>query len=974
MITFLERFSAHVKAAPDQTAVVDQNGKRLTSYLQLDEMSGRIAAWLKKQGIGREDVVAICVPRGVEFIAVRLAVMKLGAVWVGTEALMGAERIAYVIKDSGARVEMNEENLAEALKEEPLSVGEWADPDPHDLAFLYYTSGSTGKPKGVAQEYGVYPLIMASMHRVSAEWVPFVYANVIPETYVVGIYLTIGVLQAGCVLDIVPLPLLRDPAGLLTHFREQKVTAACILPTLVKALENAGGLELEVLHVSGEVVSELFIPRFTVMNVYGPTEVAYVPFAFTIDKAWPITPIGTADQDSRAVLLNENGEEDPREGMLCIRTPYFRGYLHDEEKSGIIMIDGEPYFQTGDYASVDENGNYTILGRADDMVKINGNRIEPAEAEAALKKVLHADFAAVKVWERNGSRYLCGYHTTGQTLNAAEMAKKLNTLLPPYMIPSCYVSLEKIPLNANGKVDKQTLPEPSDELLFAPYAPAENELQEKLLGLMAGILGIETGKPGIDDDFFLLGGDSIGVIKLITQAGEKGLTAPLIYRERTIRNICRALIEGGGIQEAERKDAEAPDVDKVYALTEEQQYFLETELRLSGQRIWHLPLILSFSPDIEEKKLEQAVLNAFAAHPSLLFVLRKTQEGFGQQYCPQNNTALSREEISEEELEEVQNRFFAAPFAFDGTPLFHRRLFRTPERLTLLLDIHHIVCDGVSQRVLTEDILSLLQGESLIPDPFFELLKRRLAYPGSSAWKKDMEYYDNLCRGGEKYDTFPRPDSSVRKEEKGTLTLSFSFSQNMAQEAFKRLHLSSAGFYMLAAALAIAAYNDTENVMLSWVYQGRQDSGTLRSVGLLYREYPAIFRFRKEDTIGKASAAFSTQLRETMLHADLSYAIIKDVKEVCFIPQGKLLEIPEEGSLQDARIPEIPGEAVDDTLDMEVFEGEDQFGVEFFYDAGLYRKESMERFAGMFERICLSLTEQESGERRIGEILEVARS
>ena len=136
MIHFLEKFLNSVNANPLHTAVVDRAGERRTSYRELDVMSGRVASWLKKNGIGKENVVAICVPRGVEFVAVRLAVMKAGAVWVGTESMMGEERIAYIIKDSGAVLVVDEKGFADAMKEEPLPEELWADPDPVSCTIL----------------------------------------------------------------------------------------------------------------------------------------------------------------------------------------------------------------------------------------------------------------------------------------------------------------------------------------------------------------------------------------------------------------------------------------------------------------------------------------------------------------------------------------------------------------------------------------------------------------------------------------------------------------------------------------------------------------------------------------------------------------------------------------------------------------------------------------------------------------------
>ncbi|MBQ4243100.1 MAG: non-ribosomal peptide synthetase, partial [Lachnospiraceae bacterium] len=561
MIQLLERFYSYVQNTPDKTAIVDNGGERATSYKELDDMSGRIASWLIKQGIGREDVVAIRVPRGVQFVAVRLAAMKTGTAWVGVEEMMGEERIAYIIKDSRAALVMDEENFEKAMGEEPLPADRWADPDLHDMAFIFYTSGSTGRPKGVVQEYGIYRNIVSSTYRSIDGYMPLNYANIAPETFIGGLYLMAGILSTGNTLHLIPLTLVRDPAGLLAYFKKHEIHATCMPPTLVKALEAAGGMDLRVLHITGEIAVDLYIDRFPVMNAYGPTEFSYLPFFFDLDRAYKNTPIGTPDEDTSLVLLDEDGSVNPKEGALCMHLPYFRGYLHDDDRADFVDIDGVTYFRNGDYLSVDERGNYTLLGRIDDMVKINGNRIEPAEVEFAVRKVLDTDFAAVKVWERGGSRYLCAYHRTGRSLDAAEMAEKLKDMLPVYMIPSCYVSIDTIPLNENGKVDKMALPEPDESILYATYAAPENDTQKKLCEIYAKVLHAGDHRIGIDDDFFLLGGDSLSAIRVVADAGIAELSVTMIYRERTVRNIDRALRDS-------HSAGETRDDERPYPLTD----------------------------------------------------------------------------------------------------------------------------------------------------------------------------------------------------------------------------------------------------------------------------------------------------------------------------------------------------------------------------------------------------------------------
>lgn len=970
MISFLESFSGYVRRTPEHVAVVDRGGERATSYHELDELSGRIASWLMSKGIGREGLVAIRVPRGLEFIATRLGVMKIGAAWVGTEALMGEERINYIIKDSEAAMVMDDVNYSEAMREEPLQAGRWADPDAHDLAFVYYTSGSTGRPKGVAQEYGIYEYIMSSTDRAISRWAPLDYANVAPETFIGGIDLMIGALDNGCTLHLIPLELVRNPAGLLKYFKEHDIKGTCMPPTLVKVLESAGGLDLKVLHVTGEILTDLYIDRFPMMNAYGPTEFAYLPFFFDIDRPYANTPIGTPDQNTRFRLLDMNRDPASREGELCIRLPFFRGYLHDADREAFVTIDGETYYKSGDYVSVDERGNVTIIGRVDDMVNINGNRIEPAEVEFAIKKVLNTQYAAVKAWERNGSRYLCAYHTTGRKLDAAEMAAALGTMLPGYMIPACYVSVDELPLNANGKVNKLVLPEPEDEILFAPYAPPEDELQLRLCEQFAVTLAIKDRKTGIDDDFFLLGGDSLAAIQLVVNMGDEDLTVRLIYKERTPRNIARALSESKN-SETETSfnvdlEADWGKPESTYPLSEEQNYYMEQQVQMPDRIMYNLSAFLRFAADVDAVKLESAIRTAFAAHPSMLMVIRKTEDGWKQQYLPANNLRMDVEEVTEDEPEAVKSGFIK-PFAFDGTPLFRRRLLLCGDRLYLLLDVHHIICDGESLRILIKDVMSAYGGQDIPIDHWFSLTYDKLTYMGSELFNKDRAYFEKMY--GNVAPTLPTPDLAGGECIGASVEKELSVSSDEIRHAAKRLHLSMNAMYMLPAAIALSAYNNAESVKISWNYNGRSDVKTQRTVGLFLLDYPVTFDLKGENGIRDVCARLNEQLRGGILHGRVSPYMDWFTNDMFwFSYQGNILDVPDEDMLEDVDFPDIPDQAASDPMEFRIYDGDDGIFAEIIYDGGIYLEESVLRFIKIYEDVIKKILAGDCEMLRVADI------
>lgn len=669
-----------------------------------------------------------------------------------------------------------------------------------------------------------------------------------------------------------------------------------------------------------------------------------------MDKAYQNTPIGRPDQDTEIVLLDENGEKHPREGLMCIRLPYFRGYLHDEDRADFINVDGVSYFKSGDYMAVDEDGNYTILGRVDDMVKINGNRIEPSEVEHAIRKVLGTDFAAVRTWERGGSRYLCAYHTTGRKLDAADMGEKLRELLPSYMIPACYVSIDQIPLNENGKVDRTALPQPEDSLLFAPYAGPENSIQEELCRLFAHVLNLDGHRVGIDDDFFLLGGNSLAAIELITLAGHNGLTVPMIFRQRTVRGIDDALQQVSGTKQDRpyRED---------YPLTEEQRYFLEYELENPGRKICNQPVMLSFTPDTDEERLAEAVQQVFSAHPALLTVVLKTQDGWRQRPAQENNTKLRAVQVSEEDVPAAAQGLIM-PFSFDASPLFRRSLLRTPERLILLMDVHHIICDGESLRIVLEDILSACDGAVIPKDSWLDILHERTLTDNRTK-ESHRAYFENTCTG--QYDTLLSPDHTGGNHREESAIYRFSFHAGEVSGAARRLHLSANGFYLLAAALSMMAYEHTEQVMLSWTFHGRSELRALRTVGLLIRDYPVAFSLSCKDTIGTMASSLNRQCREAILHGSVSPYMQRSRGELfCFLYQGELLKAPRCGHLLRMEVPEVPEKTAIEPLEFHLYEDEDGSWARILFDAGMYSVESMRRFETIYESVCRLLLEKNS--------------
>ena len=966
MLKLLKDICTHVRNTPQKIAIVDQGGERATSYAELMDMSARLASRLLKQGLGREKIFVIRVPRGVQYVACRLAAMMIGAAWIGVEEMMGAERIEFIIKDCGAMLTVDEAAFREAMEEEPLPADRWADPDPHDLAFLYYTSGSTGKAKGVLEEYGTYEYMVASTWRAICRYVPLTYANIAPEAFIGGIYLMCGILSTGNTLHLIPLPLVRNPAGLLEYFQKHHVEGTCMPPTLVKALEHAGGMNLKVLHVTGEVAVDLYFDHYPMMNAYGPTEFSYLPFFFDIDKPYKNTPIGTPDENTQMVLLDENGRKNPNEGVLHIRLPYFRGYLHDQNRDCFVPVDGVPYFRTGDYLVKDERGNYTLLGRVDDMVKINGNRIEPAEVEFAVREVLHTDFAAVRAWERGGSRYLCAYHKTGRKLDPAEMAEKLRTRLPLYMIPSCYMAIDEIPLNNSGKVNKLALPEPDEDLLFAPYADPEDSLQQKLRDAFAGVLDVHGRRIGIDDDFFLLGGDSLRAIEVVTACGLPGLTVPAIYEGRTVRRIA------GLLRAAADEPEQAPETPAWVPLNAGQRYLLEADLKYPGTCMLNLPFRFNLLPEADPEKIAAAVRTAVQAHPALTGTIERQNGEWILRYRPERSVSVPVEQMTDEALEK-EAAAFVRPFTLNGEPLFRCRVIRGESKKIVLLDVYHVICDGFSGMKLVADIGAAFAGLAPGADRTYQLMLEEAESRSSERFREDMEYFaSRYDRPG--WDTCLKPDHESGGNTNAQLFLPFPFTRQEAAVPEKKYGLGKGGLYLAAAALALAACNDSENILFTWTWHGRSDSRRMASVGHFMKDLPIGLCLKRELSLARLFEEIGRQVSGAVSHGSVSYweekgsYYGKDL--LCFLYQGDLYDIPESGEIVSSveNLPR-PGAAGNNSLDVEILDGRDAFGVRLNYNAEKYDLGSVERFAECIRGFAAKMLKLDPGTASVADVL-----
>ncbi|MCR5490936.1 MAG: non-ribosomal peptide synthetase, partial [Bacilli bacterium] len=511
----LEQLASFTAETPNNAILFDESHGKGITYAQLDDMSGRLYGYLKKQGIGKEDFVLIDLPRGVLPVIAMIGIWKAGAAWALVEDTYAPERIAYIRKDCGCKLEISAANWEEIMKCEPLAGFE--KPDLHDAAYAIYTSGTTGNPKGVLHEYGNLERAIESI-RINGE-TPFTgkdrLALLAPMNFVASV---IVILKALSIHNgktfVVSYATIKNPMALKMFFLEKRISVTFLTPSYVRMLGNTTGPFLRMLFVGSEPANNVYNKNLTLINIYACSESGFAVGVFQIDRSYETCPIGKPEVDTKITLIGEDGKEVPEgeTGELCFENPYVRGYMNLPEESAKAFVNG--IYHTGDLARKDENGNYVLLGRSGDMIKINGNRIEPAEIEAAVKNVLGVDWVAARGFEESNKSYLCAYYTQEVSFDPNQVRQELMKRLPYYMIPAFFIKIDKAPLKANGKLDRKALPKPDASDFKTDYVAPTNETEEKICKAMAIVLKVE--KIGIHDDFYELGGDSLGSIQVLT--------------------------------------------------------------------------------------------------------------------------------------------------------------------------------------------------------------------------------------------------------------------------------------------------------------------------------------------------------------------------------------------------------------------------------------------------------------------------
>ena len=438
MNKIVELIDAAAQAAPSKAAMIDGNGRRVTTYAELSELSKRISAALISKGA--TGVIPILLPREAESFAAVLGILRAGLAFSPLDSAYPADRISYILRDCGCDTVLDERLLSEMLTVPPSE--ESVDVSPEAVAAVFYTSGSTGAPKGVLHSG-------ASLLSCVRRHIPLldrgessVHASAVSFSFVAMVFDVLTPLCLGATVHILSDEVRKDVALTERYYKENCITSGFLSPQMLKRIDIESCGDLCIL-TGSERLSDVEPCGHKIINLYGLSETLAGVSHFEVTRAYGNTPIGKPFEGINVYLLDENGMA-AQEGEICVSGEIFDGYLNMPEETARVYTpnpfaekDGfAKLFHTGDLGRWDENGDLVYIDRRDWMVKINGQRVEPGEIESALNSLSQVKQAACKGFTNGfGQTYICAYYTPCGDAEESAIRAQLSEKLPSYMIP-----------------------------------------------------------------------------------------------------------------------------------------------------------------------------------------------------------------------------------------------------------------------------------------------------------------------------------------------------------------------------------------------------------------------------------------------------------------------------------------------------------------------------------------------------------
>ncbi|MEW5928183.1 MAG: non-ribosomal peptide synthase/polyketide synthase, partial [Gemmatimonadota bacterium] len=944
-----ELFAGQAGRTPGAAAVLA--GGESLAYGELERGANRLAHLLRERGVGPETRVGVCMERGTPVIVALLGILKAGGAYVPLDPGNPPERLREVFADAGVALVLTHAAAGARLPAglRPLSLDDpgtaralAAMPDtpppvPADarqLAYVVYTSGSTGRPKGVAVSHGAVVRLVRG-----TDYLPFGPAERIAQVSTLAFdaasFEVWGALLNGGALVVLERDATLSPAAFAAELRERRVTAVFVTTALFnRVARDEPGAFGSVRHVlfGGEAVDPQSVRRVLeaggperLLHVYGPTETTTFASWHPVRRVEPgaaTVPIGGPLANTTLYVLDARGEPVPPglPGELFIGgAGVARGYLGGRATTAEAFVPdpfgaaGGRLYRTGDRVRWLPAGALEYLGRMDAQVKVRGFRIEPGEVEAALLEHGRVREALVAVREDEpGEKRLVAYVVAagGAEVAAPELREHLRGRLPEYMVPSAYVVLERLPLTANGKVDRRALPAPGRDGAGRDFRAPRTAAEEVLAGIWAETLRLET--VGAEDDFFELGGHSLLAAQVVSRVrAALGVELPLrtVFEAPTVAALARCVdaLRGADLDPAPALEPVPRDPLRPPPASFAQRRLWFIQQMEPESAAYNIPSVLRLRGRLDPRAMAGALADLAARHETLRTVFAVVDGEPVQVVQPAAPRPLPvcdlrglPAEARAAEARRLARAEANRPFDLARGPLMRAGLLRVDEEeWVLLLTLHHVASDGWSTGILLRETAALYEARlggadaALPPLPvqYADFAVWQRAWLAGEVLERQLAFWRAELAGAPPVLDLPtdRPRPAVQGSRQGVLALALPASTSRALRALARREGATLFMTLLGAwQLLLARWSGEDDVSVGTPVAGRTRLETEGLIGFFVN----LLVLRTELRTEASFAELLRGVRETTLgaYAHQEVPFEKLVEELA--PQRSLTHTP----------------------------------------------------------------------------------
>lgn len=764
-----------------QGIAVEHNGNKLT-YQELHNRSCQLATHLGKAGVQQGSKVVLFMPRSIDMLTSILAIYQLGGAYIPIDVYNPSRRVTEILVDSESPFVLSSTDYVDELENiqteipQELSIipvdqlvldgsGTFDFDSPiyqaHDLAYIIYTSGSTGKPKGVMiHQRGMINHLYAKIEDLNIDKEEVIAQTASPG-FDISVWQFLAALLVGGKTFIIDKEVVLNPTELLDQLEKGAVSIFESVPSLMGAFldrvknDDAKPLaKMKWMLATGEPLSinlskkwYASFPEIPLVNAYGPTEasddVTHHTISFPQDEQ--VIPVGKPIQNIHIYILDDYLNLCPIgvRGQICVSgIGVGLGYWKNEEKTRKAFGDNpfaehfegndyEKLYKTGDSGYLLSDGTLICEGRIDQQVKILGNRIELGEIEERLLKHPAIKEAALLAKSDASSTYLVAYYVSDESPGITELRSHLLEQLPDYMVPHYYVPLDKMPVTTSGKLNRKALPVPELTLDTAYIAP-ENETEKEMVRIWAEILNLEEEKIGITQNFFELGGHSLRAIFMankILDTFQVKISLRDIFAFQDIQSLAKVIVDSTKVDtdvgQSSLSRIEQVEEQEFYPLSSAQLRMFLTQKLIKNARALNIYNEFEVPKSYSLEKVQSIFQQIIQRHESLRTSFHMQGNTPVQKVHEKLDFEITR--ISSESWERGDFSYDAR-FDLSQAPLLRVGLVEKEESNLLIVDMHHIISDGVSNALLAQEFQQLAKGERLADLP--------IQYKDYAVWQK----------------------------------------------------------------------------------------------------------------------------------------------------------------------------------------------------------------------------------------------